>query len=165
MLTAKDDRHALEYEIFCSIRDEITKYINELQSIAEGIAELDVFLALATLAEEEKYVRPIITDEDVITITAGRHPVIEKMKNISRFIPNDSAFDCTQAQIILLTGPNMSGKSTIMRQIAHIVILAQMGSFVPADKATIGIVDRIFTRVGASDNIAFGESTFMVEMN
>ena len=165
MLTAKEDRQTLEYEIFCTIRDKITIYITHLQAVAEGIAELDVFLSLAMLAEEEKYVRPVITDDDAIDIVAGRHPVIEKMNNISRFIPNDISFDCKNAQIVLLTGPNMSGKSTIMRQIAHIVILAHMGSFVPADKASIGLVDRIFTRVGASDNIALGESTFMVEMN
>lgn len=154
-----------EYEVFCNLR-ALTKASAEIISHdAAVLAELDCYLSLAEVAERNNYVRPEISLEQVIDIKAGRHAVVEKMLPSGNFVANDTSMDSGEQRLILLTGPNMSGKSTYMRQIAQIVILAQMGSFVPADEARIGICDQIFTRIGASDDLAGGQSTFMVEMS
>jgi DNA mismatch repair protein MutS len=137
--------------------------VERLQAVSRIIAELDVLCSLADVAEKEGYVRPELTDDFSLEIIAGRHPVVERMMPREKFIPNDIAL-VKDARMIILTGPNMAGKSTILRQIGLIVLMAQMGSFVPASRARIGIVDRLFTRVGASDNLVRGQSTFMVEM-
>ena len=156
---------ALEYEIFCSIREQISSQSSRLQNTSQAIALLDVILSLGELADREKYVRPVLDDSDSLEIAQGRHPVVEKMLSAGSFVPNDTYLDSSGRRIIILTGPNMAGKSTYMRQVALIVLLAQMGSFVPASSAHIGVVDRIFTRIGASDDLTSGQSTFMVEMN
>lgn len=156
----------LETNLFNDLVLSLIDYIQAIQLNASIIARLDCLLSFATLATENKYVRPVLTDSDAIDIKQGRHPVIEKQLPIDEsYIPNDVYLDNKKQQIIILTGPNMSGKSALLRQTALIVLLAQIGSYVPAMSAQIGIVDKIFTRVGASDNISLGESTFMVEMN
>ncbi len=152
-----------ERELFETLRRGVGDEIVRLQRVANALATLDVLSALAEVADVEGYVRPVITDEFTLEITGGRHPVVERMMAREKFIPNDVHLG-TDARVIVLTGPNMAGKSTILRQIGLIVLLAQMGSFVPATSARIGIVDRLFTRVGASDNLVRGQSTFMVEM-
>jgi len=164
VLGAEDRRLALENELFGTLRDEIGEHGRPLSEVAARLAEMDVLAALADVAERNRYVRPVVDEGDVIELEACRHPVIEQMALDERFVPNDVLLDCEAAQLIILTGPNMAGKSTIMRQVALCALLAQMGSFVPADEARIGVCDRIFTRVGASDDIARGQSTFMVEM-
>ena len=162
VLTAEDKIKELEYELFYQVRMEVIKEIVKIQNIAKAIAALDVLSNLAFIANKNNYCKPEIIENGEIEIKNGRHPVIEKIRN--DFIPNDCRFDNDQ-NFVLLTGPNMGGKSTYLRQIALIVLLAQIGSFVPAEAAKISLVDRIFTRVGAADNLSKGESTFMVEMN
>ncbi len=155
---------ALETEIFTTLREAVAIETLTIQRIAAAMAELDVLTSLADRALALGYVRPTITDDDRIEISEGRHPVIEQLPDAERFVPNDARLDCRTNQILVITGPNMAGKSTYIRQVAMIVVMAQMGSFVPAREAEIGLVDRVFTRVGASDDLARGRSTFMVEM-
>jgi DNA mismatch repair protein MutS len=155
----------LEYSIFCSIRAQVADRANEIQSLARTLAAIDVLAALAEAASRNRYLRPQVHEGETIDIRAGRHPVVEATQIEERFVPNETYLDCSDHQLIILTGPNMAGKSTYLRQVALICLMAQMGSFVPADAASIGTVDRIFTRVGASDDLAAGRSTFMVEMN
>ena len=155
----------LEYELFCSIREHIAQQIDRIQTTAKAIASIDAICSLSIVAERNDYVRPKLNEKGIIKIENGRHPVVEKMTDHGMFIPNDTLLDNGKNLISIITGPNMAGKSTYMRQTALIVLMAQIGSFVPASSANIGIVDRIFTRVGASDDLASGQSTFMVEMN
>ena len=164
VLKADDRIVVVEYNIFVEIRNIIASNIERIQQSARDVAHLDTLLSLAVVAEEQGFVKPNITDSDTINIIDGRHPVVEKMMSSNEFISNDTILDETDNQLVVITGPNMSGKSTYMRQVALIVLMAQIGSFVPANEAEIGIVDRIFTRVGASDDLASGQSTFMVEM-
>lgn len=164
ILGAEDRLYALEYQIFSDIRDQIAKEVLRIQTAARIIANLDAFASLALVAERNHYVRPDINEKGVIDIKDGRHPVVEKMIPNDMFICNDTYLNDKKNRISIITGPNMAGKSTYMRQTALIVLMAQIGSFVPASSANIGIVDRIFTRVGASDDLASGQSTFMVEM-
>ena len=157
---------ALEAQLFDRLLTALTAFVTPIQRNAVLLAQLDCLLSFALSAQENRYIRPIVDDSDVIDIHGGRHPVIEKQLPVGeRYIANDVFLDTRQQQIIIITGPNMAGKSALLRQTALITLLAQMGSFVPADSARIGFVDKIFTRVGASDNISIGESTFMVEMN
>ena len=165
ILNAEDKLVALEYELFCEIRDAIAGEIERIQRSAKAIAKLDVFTSLSFVAERNGYIRPILNDKGIIDIKDGRHPVVEKMIVNDMFVSNDTYLDNGNNCISIITGPNMAGKSTYMRQTALIVLMAQIGCFVPAIKANIGIVDRIFTRVGASDDLSSGQSTFMVEMN
>ncbi len=166
ILNAQDKLNNLEYDMFCKIRDSISQEIERIQKTAKGVALLDVYCSLAFVAERNHYVKPVLDDKGVLKITGGRHPVIEQMLDrTDMFISNDTYLDDKKHAIAIITGPNMAGKSTFMRQTALIVLMAQIGSFVPADSAHIGIVDRIFTRVGASDDLGSGQSTFMVEMN
>ena len=164
ILGAEDKLAALEYDIYCEVRDSIGEQVVRIQETAKAIAHLDVLASLACVAQSNDYVRPSINTKGVIDIQGGRHPVVEKMNNNQMFIDNDTYLDNKNHRISIITGPNMAGKSTYMRQSALIVLMAQIGSFVPAKSANIGIVDRIFTRVGASDDLASGQSTFMVEM-
>jgi len=165
ILNAEDKLVTLEYDLFCEIREAIAGQIERIQRTAKEIAKLDVFASLSLVAEQNHFVRPLLNEKGVIDIKEGRHPVVEKMIEHDMFISNDTYLDNGKNSISVITGPNMAGKSTYMRQSALIVLMAQIGSFVPAKKANIGIVDRIFTRVGASDDLASGQSTFMVEMN
>ncbi len=165
ILNAEDKLYTLEYDMFCKIRDSIAMEIERIQRTAKAVAKLDVFASLSLVAERNNYVRPSLNEKGVIDIKDGRHPVVEQMISGEMFIQNDTYLDNGNHCISIITGPNMAGKSTYMRQAALIVLLAQIGSFVPAKSANIGIVDRIFTRVGASDDLASGQSTFMVEMN
>lgn len=165
ILNAEDKLFTLEYDRFCGIRDTIATELLRIQKTAKAIAALDVFTSLAYVAERNHYVRPSINTKGMIDIKEGRHPVVEQMIVNDMFISNDTYLDNGSHSISIITGPNMAGKSTYMRQSALIVLMAQVGCFVPASKANIGIVDRIFTRVGASDDLASGQSTFMVEMN
>lgn len=165
ILNAEDKLFTLEYDLYCEIRDAIAREIERIQKTARAIARLDVFTSLAYVAEHNQYVRPTLNEKGVIDIKEGRHPVVEQMIQNDMFIANDTHLDNQKHCIAVITGPNMAGKSTYMRQVALIVLLTQIGSFVPARKADVGIVDRIFTRVGASDDLASGQSTFMVEMN
>lgn len=164
ILGAEDKLFALEYDLFCEVRDRIEKEIPRIQQTAKAVALLDVFASLSVVAQRNNYVRPTVNSRGIIDIKGGRHPVVEKMMNNDMFISNDTYLDNGSRRISVITGPNMAGKSTYMRQTALIVLMAQIGSFVPADKAKIGVTDRIFTRVGASDDLASGQSTFMVEM-
>ena len=164
ILGAEDKLYTLEYNVFCEVRDTIYGEIGRIQKAAKIIAGVDMLASLAVVAEQNNYVRPEIRKKGVIDIKNGRHPVVEKMIKNDMFVANDTYLDNDKHRISIITGPNMAGKSTYMRQTALIVLMAQIGSFVPADKAVIGIVDRIFTRVGASDDLASGQSTFMVEM-
>ena len=164
ILGAEDRLYALEYELYCEVRNQVAAQILRIQTTAKAVANLDVFASLAVVAEKNRYVRPKINEKGVIDIKDGRHPVVEKMIPNDMFISNDTYLDDKKNRISIITGPNMSGKSTYMRQSALIVLMAQIGSFVPASSANIGMVDRIFTRVGASDDLASGQSTFMVEM-
>ena len=165
ILGAEEKLTALEYELFTQIRDRIAAQVVRIQKTAKAIAKLDVFASLAYVADRNHYVKPKINERGVIDIRNGRHPVVEQMLPGQMFIANDTYLDNGANRIAVITGPNMAGKSTYMRQTALVVLMAQVGSFVPADSADIGIVDRIFTRVGASDDLASGQSTFMVEMN
>jgi len=155
----------LEYQIFTGIREKIASQVGRTKQTAACLAELDVLCSLAETADRENYCRPEVNNEGTIHIVGGRHPVVEKMLEQGAFVPNDTLLDLEDNRLSIITGPNMAGKSTYMRQVALIVLMAQIGSFVPADSATIGIADRIFTRVGASDDLAAGQSTFMVEMS
>lgn len=164
ILGAEDRLFSLEYDLFSEIRDKIAEEVKRIQQTAKAIAQLDVFASLAYVAEHNNYVEPNINTKGTIHIKNGRHPVVEKMMTNDMFVSNDTFLDNKENRVSIITGPNMAGKSTYMRQSALIVLMAQIGSFVPADSADIGIVDRIFTRVGASDDLASGQSTFMVEM-
>jgi len=166
ILGAEEKMASLEYELFDEVRQFVVSHAEAIQKNAHLIAQLDIFAALAEVAVANNYHKPEVSDSDRIVIEEGRHPVVEKLLPLGEsFVPNDTTLDNQQNQIMVITGPNMAGKSTYIRQVGLIVLLAQMGSFVPARSAKIGIVDRIFTRVGASDNLAGGESTFLVEMN
>ena len=165
ILGAEDKLVNLEYDLFCEVRGKIAEEVVRIQRTAKAIAKLDVFTSLALVADQNHYCRPKINENGVIDIKDGRHPVVEKMISNDMFIANDTYLDNGNNRISIITGPNMAGKSTYMRQTAIIVLMAQIGSYVPASAAKIGIVDRIFTRVGASDDLASGQSTFMVEMN
>lgn len=165
VLGAEEKICSLEYELFTQVREEIAVHIERLQKTAGLIAALDVYLSLAEAALKNRYVKPRVNELDVLDIKEGRHPVVEQTLANSTFVPNDSYLDGNGYRLGLITGPNMAGKSTYMRQVALIVLMAQIGSFVPAEAATVGVADRIFTRVGASDDLATGQSTFMVEMN
>lgn len=163
ILNAQENISTLESRLFDELRSQVAAWSSQVQECARIVAQIDVLATLAEVANKENYVRPVIDDSHIVTIAAGRHAVVERQLQQGRFVPNDISVG-DHEQILLITGPNMAGKSTIIRQLGIIVILAQMGSFVPADQARIGVVDRIFTRVGASDNLVRGESTFMVEM-
>jgi DNA mismatch repair protein MutS len=163
VLSASDNIERRERELFDNLRSGVGAAVNRLRGAAHAVGELDVFSTLAEVASIEGYVRPVITSDYDLEIAAGRHPVVERMMTREKFIPNDVRLS-GDARMIILTGPNMAGKSTILRQVGLIVLMAQMGSFVPASSARIGVVDRLFTRVGASDNLVRGQSTFMVEM-
>ncbi len=165
ILNAEDKLSTLEYDMFCKVRDAVAMQIERIQKTAKAVAMLDVFASFSVVAERNHYVRPVINEKGVIDIKAGRHPVVEQMIDSDMFISNDTYLDNHKYCVSIITGPNMAGKSTYMRQTALIVLMAQTGCYVPADTANIGIVDRIFTRVGASDDLASGQSTFMVEMN
>lgn len=164
ILGAEDKLFSLEYDLFCEVRDAIAAEVVRIQRTARAIAAIDVFASLSTVATRNNYVKPQINEKGTIQIKGGRHPVVEKMMRDDMFVANDTILDNSKNRISIITGPNMAGKSTYMRQTALIVLMAQIGSFVPADQANIGICDRIFTRVGASDDLASGQSTFMVEM-
>ncbi len=164
VLGAEEKMVEIEYDLFQQVRQQTAQQGGRIQQTAGALAQLDVLLALAELAHERGYVVPEIDDGGELAIIEGRHPVIEAMSLGEPFVPNDVVMDTRENQILIITGPNMAGKSTFMRQVALIVLMAQMGSLVPARSARIGVVDRIFTRVGASDNLARGQSTFMVEM-
>lgn len=165
VLGADDKAVELEYSLFVALRERVADVSSSLLQVARRVAQLDVLQALAEIAVTSHYVRPEVNDSDVIEIRGGRHPVVERLHGAASFVPNDCQLDCGDYQIHIITGPNMAGKSTALRQVALIALMAQVGSFVPADSARIGVVDRIFTRVGAHDELATGQSTFMVEMN
>lgn len=164
ILGAEDKLCSLEYDLFNEVRDSIAAEVRRIKSAARAIAEIDVYTALSVVAQQYNYVKPAINEKGIIDIKNGRHPVVEKMIRNDMFVANNTYLDNAKNRISIITGPNMAGKSTYMRQTALIVLMAQIGSFVPAQEANIGIVDRIFTRVGASDDLASGQSTFMVEM-
>ena len=165
ILSAKERLFALEYEIFQKLREVILQSAERIKKAAAVLAELDVYTSFATTAADLQMVRPLVDDSDGLSITEGRHIVVEKHLKKTYFVPNDCRFDGESERLLLITGPNMAGKSTYMRQVALIVLLAQIGSFVPAAQAHIGLADKIFTRVGASDDLAGGSSTFMLEMS
>jgi DNA mismatch repair protein MutS len=164
ILSASQRIAEIEYEIFMSVRAEIISKIDRIQQVSRAIAMIDVLCSLAKVAVENDYVMPLINDGDIILLKDARHPVVERIMSGERFVPNDTLLDKSDNQILIITGPNMAGKSTYIRQVALIVLMAQIGSFVPAKEAEIGVVDQIFTRVGASDELVKGQSTFMVEM-
>ena len=165
VLNAEDRIQTLEYELFCQIRDEVSKFTETVQRIGAALAMIDVLANFAYIASKYNYVKPTVAAVDEIVIRDGRHPVVEQLFTQEGFVPNDTLLNCDEEQLHIITGPNMSGKSTYLRQTALIVLMAQIGCFVPAAAAKIGLVDRIFTRVGASDNLVMGQSTFLVEMN
>ena len=165
ILSAQSRITALEYQLFCDLRGKIAQRVRQVQLAASGVAGLDTLVSLASVAADNGYCRPEVDDSGVIEIREGRHPVVEKMLKNALFVPNDTVLDDGEDRLAIITGPNMAGKSTYMRQTALIVLMAQMGSFVPARYARIGVVDRVFTRIGASDDLAAGQSTFMVEMS
>lgn len=165
VLTAHDRDAALEYDLFAALRTEVASQVTRVQLAASLVAQLDTLCAFAETAAQNHYCRPEVDESGVIEITAGRHPVVEKMRGDAFFVPNDTHMGAKEERVAIITGPNMAGKSTYMRQVALTVLMAQVGSFVPAQCARIGVVDRIFTRIGASDDLAAGQSTFMVEMN
>jgi DNA mismatch repair protein MutS len=164
ILSAQDKITALEYQLFCRVRDRVNARVSDIQRSAAAVAQLDVLCSFASVAAERGYCRPVVDESDVIDIAEGRHPVVEKVLRGALFVPNDTSMNGTDGRLAIITGPNMAGKSTYMRQVALIVLMAQMGSFVPARSAHIGVVDRVFTRIGASDDLSAGQSTFMVEM-
>ncbi len=155
----------LEYDEFCKLRSAVEPYIRPLQNASAAIAELDVLVSFAKVSSDNGYVRPVVNNSDTIDIRKGRHPAVEQLLGAGMFVSNDTLMDMDERSMLIITGPNMSGKSTYMRQTAVIVLMAQIGCFVPAEHAEIGIVDRIFTRIGASDNLAYGQSTFYIEMS
>ncbi len=165
VLGAQEKRLELEYQLFTQTRKHLAAESPRLLKTAQLLAQVDYFVSLAECAHRYHYRRPEVNDGEAITITEGRHPVIERSLPSGKFVPNDVALDQERQEVLIITGPNMAGKSTVLRQTALIVLMAQMGSFVPADSAVIGVVDRIFTRVGAMDDLRRGQSTFMVEMN
>ena len=165
VLSASDRLTALEYQLFTQVRENIAAQVERLQNTSRAIATVDVLCSLAKVAQQNHYVKPQMDDSDVIDIKDGRHPVVEQVLEGELFVPNDTLLNCGEDRVYIITGPNMAGKSTFMRQVALIVILAQIGSFVPASSAHVGICDRVFTRIGASDDLFAGRSTFMVEMN
>ena len=164
ILSAQSRITALEYQLFCRLRETAAAQVRQVQRAAGAVGQLDVLGSFAAAAVENGYCRPVVDDSGVIDITEGRHPVVERMLRDSLFVPNDTHMDPSDGRLAIITGPNMAGKSTYMRQVALIVLMAQMGSFVPARSARIGLVDRVFTRIGASDDLGAGQSTFMVEM-
>ncbi len=164
VLGAEEKRAQLEYELFCTVREKVAQGNRRIGKMADLVSQVDVLVALAELADQNGYTKPLVHEEGSLLLKESRHPVVEKMITSERFVPNTIEMDDTSRQVLIITGPNMAGKSTVLRQVALLVLMAQMGSFVPAQEAAIGIVDRIFTRVGASDNLAQGQSTFMVEM-
>lgn len=164
ILGAEDKLFSLEYDLFCQVREQIASQVVRIQKTAKAIAGVDVFASLSVVATKNNYVKPSINEKGIIQIHGGRHPVVEQMIPDATFVSNDTYLDNNKNRISIITGPNMAGKSTYMRQVALIVLMAQIGCFVPAEDANIGICDRIFTRVGASDDLAAGQSTFMVEM-
>src|SRR5439155_20038079 len=153
------------YELFLQVRGAVVEKSALIQQTAKALAALDVLAGLTELARHQNYSRPTVNDGDRIEIADGRHPVLEQTLVEERFVPNDALLDGAQNQVLIITGPNMAGKSTYIRQVALLTLLAQVGSFIPAARATIGLVDRIFTRIGATDDLSRGQSTFMVEMN
>ncbi|HEY4579271.1 MAG TPA: DNA mismatch repair protein MutS, partial [Savagea sp.] len=163
ILNADEQSLALEYERFVEVREQTKQYISEVQQMATQLSELDVYIALAIVAEQEQYVRPQFSKANELKIVEGRHPVVEKMMDRSLYVSN-SCMLTQEENMYLITGPNMSGKSTYMRQIALTVLMAQVGSFVPCEEAVLPLTDRIFTRIGAADDVASGQSTFMMEM-
>ena len=165
ILSAKEKIQQLEYYLFDGIRQDIRQHLAEVQETARGLGVLDVLYSLAMAAFKGNYVCPQLNSRQEITIKDGRHPVVEKLLERELFVPNDVHLNNTDERLIILTGPNMAGKSTYMRQVALLTLMTQMGSFIPAREADVCPVDRIFTRVGASDDLATGQSTFMVEMN
>ncbi|MEN6371172.1 MAG: DNA mismatch repair protein MutS [Armatimonadota bacterium] len=165
VLGADEKAVDLEYRLFTEVREKVADEARSVGRVAHAVAELDVLASLAEVAALNGYTRPVVDDNEEITIRNGRHPVVEQFLTDDRFVPNDTFLNCETDQLLIITGPNMAGKSTYLRQVALIVLMAQIGSFVPADEAKIGVVDRIFTRVGAHDELASGQSTFMVEMN
>ena len=164
ILGAEESAHRLEYELFCGIREALKEALPRLQTTAVALKTIDALLSLARTAADRGYVRPKINDEGRYEIVEGRHPVVEESIGRERFVPNDTSLD-RDHRVMIITGPNMAGKSTYMRQVALIVLMAHMGSFVPAQSADIALTDRIFTRIGASDDLYGGQSTFMVEMS
>jgi len=164
VLTAEDRITAIENELFQEIRLEIAKYAPQVMRVAQALGRIDCLRSLGEVARTHQYTRPFVDDSQVLNIIDGRHPVIESLHISEKFVPNDTHLDDNDNRLFIITGPNMAGKSTYIRQVALIVILAQMGSFIPAKSAHIGVVDKVFTRIGASDNLARGQSTFMVEM-
>jgi len=164
ILNAQEKRSALEYSIFCEIRESIAEKVPGILKIASFLARVDVLLCFSKLAIENNYIEPEINSNGLISIVEGRHPVVEKIASKERYVPNNISLDNKTNQVLLITGPNMAGKSTILRQVALTSFLAQIGSFIPAEKASLCIIDKIFTRVGALDNLSQGQSTFMVEM-
>ncbi len=165
VLEAEEEIEELEYQIFCRLRQDVANESSRTQQTADLLAQIDVLAALAEIASNNNYVRPEVEESEEVRIEEGRHPVLERIKLLERFIPNDIYLNCTDNMLLIITGPNMAGKSTIIRQTALIVLMAQIGSFVPAKAAKVGLVDRIFTRVGASDDLSRGQSTFLVEMS
>ena len=164
ILSAQSRVTALEYQLFCQLREAASQRVRQVQDVARGVARLDVLASFAAAAVANGYVRPAVDGGGAIDIREGRHPVVERMLKDALFVPNDTYMDGGADRLSIITGPNMAGKSTYMRQVALIVLMAQMGSFVPARSARIGVVDRVFTRIGASDDLGAGQSTFMVEM-
>ena len=164
VLNAADQRNGLELNIFVSIRDQVKAHHADIRKVARFIARVDCLTTFAEVAQNNGYCRPDINTDDILEIREGRHPVVEKLITAERFVPNSIVMDNQSNQVLIITGPNMAGKSTVLRQVALVTIMAQMGSFVPAEMANIAITDRIFTRVGALDNLSAGQSTFMVEM-
>ena len=165
ILSAQDKVVALEYQLFVELREEVCAHVAQIQAAAAAVAQVDVLTSFAVVAAANQYCMPLVDSSSVLSITEGRHPVVEKMLKNAVFVPNDTHMDDGDDLCAIITGPNMAGKSTYMRQVALIVLMAQMGSFVPAQSAHIGVVDRVFTRIGASDDLAAGQSTFMVEMS
>ena len=164
VLGAEEKRAQLEYELFCAVREKVAQDNRRIGTMAEFVALVDVLVALGEVADQQGHTKPVIHEEGSLFLKQSRHPVVEQLMTSERFVPNTIAMDNTSRQVLIITGPNMAGKSTVLRQVALMVLMAQMGSFVPAEEASIGVVDRVFTRVGASDNLAQGQSTFMVEM-
>lgn len=164
ILGAEERSCQIELEIFEGIRSQVMQHSGDIQEVAEAVATLDVLATFAFLAHQYTYMRPVVDESSIISITGGRHPVVEQVLEEGRFVENDTFLNCDDQQLLVITGPNMAGKSTYLRQVALLVLMTQIGSFIPAQSARIGVVDKIFTRIGASDNLARGESTFMVEM-